>query len=221
MSSNFLRQIGSNGPSELIIAIFNVHSVTSSNKRKLLAKDLAARKVALCCLQETKCANGLHESCRGYTLICLPTNCRHSGLGFAVAESHSDNILLYWSVSDRIAVIQVRISKNSAFTLVSAPHSELTGNDVEVQDELFTARAHVTASNSSSALFHIAGNFNSKLGLREQDEMFMKKHSRGRTMNGAALEQFFSRSARLIITCPHKRTNPITGCEVVIYNTIV
>ena len=93
----------------------------------------------MCCLQETKCATGLQESCRGYKLICLPTKCRHYGLGFAVAESVADNILRYWSVSERIAVLQLRISTNSVLTRVNvyAPHSGLTAKDIEKQDDFF------------------------------------------------------------------------------------
>ena len=92
---HFRGQIGNNVSSELVIATFNARGLTSHTRHTLLAGDLAARKVTLCCLQETKCANGLQESCRGYKLICLPTKCRHYGLGFAVAESVADNILRY------------------------------------------------------------------------------------------------------------------------------
>ena len=102
---HFRGQIGNNVSSELAIATFNVRGLTSHTRQNLLAGDLAARKVTLCCLQETKCATGLQESCRGYKLICLLTKCRHYGLGFAVAECVADNILRYWSVSERIAVL--------------------------------------------------------------------------------------------------------------------
>ena len=48
------RHIWSNALTELIIATFNIFSLTSLTKRKVLADDLASHKVALCCLRETK-----------------------------------------------------------------------------------------------------------------------------------------------------------------------
>ena len=232
---HFRGQIGNNDSSELVIATFNVRGLTSHTRHNLLAGDLAARKVTLCCLQETKCANGLQEPCRGYKLICLPTKCRHYELGFAVAESVADNILRYWSVSERIAVLQLRISSNSVLTLVNvyAPHSGLTAKDIEIQDDFFCDLANVIATNSSSALLYIAGDFNSKLGLREQDETFMGRHSRGhRNMNGEAMAHFFDahnlcacntafqHPARHKTTYQQKRKDNTTGLDVVIYNMI-
>ena len=232
---HFRGQIGNNVSSELAIATFNVRGLTSHTRQNLLAGDLAARKVTLCCLQETKCATGLQESCRGYKLICLPTKCRHYGLGFAVAESVADNILRYWSVSERIAVLQLRISSNSVLTLVNvyAPHSGLTVKDIEIQDYFFCDLANVIATNSSSALLYIAGDFNSKLGLREQDETFIGRHSRGhRNMNGEAMAHFldahnlfacntaFQHPARHKTTYQQKRKDNTTGLDVVIYNMI-
>ena len=76
--------------------------------------------------------NGLDESCRGYKLVYLPANGRHYGLGLGVADSLFDNILRYWSVSDRIAVIQVRISSLHDHQCIR-PHCGLTVYDVEVQ----------------------------------------------------------------------------------------
>ena len=52
------------------------------------------------------------------TEMFIPTKCINCGVGFAVAEYVADNILRYWSVSDRIAVLQTRISSNSVLTLV-------------------------------------------------------------------------------------------------------
>ena len=179
--------------SDVLCFVFNDRGLTSHTRKNILTDDIAARKVTLCCLQETKCANVLQESWHGYKLICLPTKCRHCGLGCAVAEYVADNILRYWSVSDRIAVLQLRISSNTVLTLVNiyAPHSGLTAKDIEIQDGFFYDLANVITTNSSSALLYIAGDFNSNLWLREQDETVMGRHSHGhRNMNGEALAHF-------------------------------
>ncbi len=68
-------------------------------------------------------------------------------------------------MSDRIAVLQLRISSNTVLTLVNiyAPHSGLTAKDIEIQDGFFYDLANVVTTNSSSALLNIAGDFNSNL----------------------------------------------------------
>ena len=116
---------------------------------------------------------------------------------------------------------------------VYAPHSGLTAKHIEIQDDFFCDLANVIATNSSSALLYIAGDFNSKLGLREQDETFMGRHSRGhRNMNGEAMAHFldahnlfpcntaFQHPARHKTTYQQKRKDNTTGLDVVIYNMI-
>ena len=86
---------------------------------------------------------------------------RHYGLGFAVAEYVADNILRYWSMSDRIAVLHLRISSNSMLKLVNiyAPHSGLSAKDIAIEDDFFCDLANDITTNSSSALLYIAGDF--------------------------------------------------------------
>ena len=50
--------------------------------------------------------------------------------------------------------------------------------DTEIQDEFLCDLANVITTNSSSAILYIARDSNSKLGLREQDETFMGRHSK-------------------------------------------
>ena len=97
----------------------------------------------------------------------------------------------------------------------------------------FCDLANVIATNSSSALLYIAGDFNSKLGLHEQDDTFMGRHSREhRHMNGEAMAHFldahklfawntaFQHPARHKTTYQQKRKYNTTGLDVVIYNMI-
>ena len=84
--------------------------------------------------------------------------------------------------------------------------------------------AHLTSQYMSCALFYIAGDFNSKIGLRKCDEDFMGIHSRGRrNINGNALADFlevhslficntaFQHSARHKTTWQGQRRDAATG----------
>ena len=86
---------------------------------------------------------------------------------------------------------------------------------------------------SSSALFYIAGDFNSQLEYRKYDEEFIGKHSRGRrNINGIALGDFlealvlfvcntsFQHPARHKSTWQGQRRNMTSGHIVPIYNVI-
>ena len=101
-------------------------------------------------------------------------------------------IVRYGSVSDRIAVIQLRISNNSILTIINVygPISQRVNNNNAERDEFYAELARLTSLYSSSALFYIAGDFNSKIGYKKDDENFMEHHSRGRNINGIALADF-------------------------------
>ena len=61
---------------------------------------------------------------------------------------------------------------------VYVPHSGLKANDVEVQVGFSTDLAKFTTANWSTALFYIAGDINSKVGLCEQNETLIGRHSK-------------------------------------------
>ena len=138
-----------------------------------------ADNISTCCLQETKCPSGFDERSGNYRHIGLPSQSRHYGLAFSVAVQIENQIVRYWSVSDRIAVIQLRISNNSILrpTIINVygPTSQRVNNNNAEQDEFYAELARLTSRYSSSALFYIAGDFNSKIGYRKDDENFTRE----------------------------------------------
>ena len=226
---------GSTNPSRFVIGTFNVRGFNAATKRDQLSEDLGRLHIDICCLQETKCPGGFDERSGNYRHIGLPSRSRHYGLAFSVAIQFENQIVRYWSVSDRIAVIQLRISTNSILTIINVygPTSQRVNNNNAEQDEFYAELARLTSRYSSSALFYIAGDFNSKIGYRKDDENFMGHHSRGRrNINGIALADFlevhglficntaFQHSARHKTTWQGQRRDVTTGQVVPIYNVI-
>ena len=118
---------GATNPSRFVIGTFNVRGFNSATKRDQLSDDLGRLHVDVCCLQETKCPDGFDERCGNYRHIGMPSQSRHYGLAFSVSMQLENQIIRYWSVSDRIAVIQLRISNNSiSLTCTARHHSALT-----------------------------------------------------------------------------------------------
>ena len=69
--------------------------------------------------------------------------------------------------------------------------------NIEEQDEFFCDLAKATTTHRASALFYIAGDFNSKLGTHHEQENFMGRHSRShRNANGSALAHFLGMQHR-------------------------
>ena len=171
------------------IGLFNVQGLSLGTKRDQLLSDLSSHQIAVCCLQESKCADGFDEIHGGYRLLGLPSELRHYGLGFAVTNWLAKRVTRFWSVSDRVAVIQFRMSGKSD-SHDSDQHVHVATN-IEEQEELFCNLAAVTTAHRASTLLHIAGDFNSKLGKRHIQKIFMGRHSCGRrNANGSALAHF-------------------------------
>ena len=147
----------------------------------------------------TKRVSSLTLDCNGvfaikaYSLIGLPSTSRHYGLAFAVASYLADGLLRYWSVSDRLAVIQLTLGSHSTLTIINAygPTSQVTLRNQDTQDDVYAALDFITTRYSSSALIQIAGDFNSKLGNKLPNELSIGEHSCGiRNTNGSVLARF-------------------------------
>ena len=82
---------------------------------------------------------------------------------------------------------------HSTLTIINAygPTSQVTLRDQDTQDDFYSALDSITTRYSSSALFLIAGDFNSKLGKKLSNERSIGEHSCGiRNTNGTTLAGF-------------------------------
>ena len=108
--------------SNFTIGAFNVRGLSSATKRDQLsvAKTSTNRtSMYVCCMQETKCPSDFDVISGYYRLIGLPSTSRHYGLAFSLASYLADELLRYWSVSDRLAVIQLSLGSHSTLTIIN------------------------------------------------------------------------------------------------------
>ena len=101
------------------VGSFNVRGISSNFQRETLRRDLKLYKVDVCTLQETKATvtEAFDEQTSGHRLLCFPPSCRHYGLGFAVSSEWSSSIHRFWALSDRVAVLTLRLKYNSSSLL--------------------------------------------------------------------------------------------------------
>jgi len=219
----------------LTLGSFNVRGLSSNLKRENLFKDLASYKVDICSLQETKLANGLETNSSGYRLICPAPESRHYGLGFAVSKGFAPHIQRYWTLSDRVGVLTVSLSKKTDLAVVNAygPTSAKCAQDADEADRFYSTLATALDAVRACSLVFITGDFNAKAGTQRNGETCMGSYGRGkRNMNGQALVDFcdarklflcntaFQHHARHRTTWTGWRKDSASGNSVPVYNQI-
>ena len=124
---------------------------------------------------------------------------------------------------------------HSTLTIINdyCPTSQVTLRDQDTQDDFYSALYSITTRYSPSALFLIAGDFDSKLGKKLPNERSIGEHSCGiRNANGTSLAGFlethslFACNTAFQHVTRHKTTwqgqyrDATNGNTVPIYNTI-
>ena len=111
-----------------------------------------------------------------------------------MASYLAGGLFRYWSVSDRLAVIQLSLgSHTTTLTIINAygRTSQVTLRNQDTQNDFYAAFDSITTRYSSSVLILIARDFNSKLGNKLTNELSMGEHSCGiRNTNGSVLAGF-------------------------------
>jgi len=233
--------VGFRQDGDISFGSFNVRGLSSKFKKHQLAEDLARYGVTLCALQETKIKDGHDEIFNQYRIFCLPSSNRHYGLGFAIHRNFQHRVHRIWSISDRVAVIQIRTSVRSLISYVNvyAPTSTRVAEDEGCLDEFYCSLNEAFSSIKSTSLILLAGDFNAKLGKpdcsTDGDEVVqcVGSYSRGRrNYSGTRLADFchskglfacntaFQHHARHQTTWTGWRHNNQGGPSLPIYNQI-
>ena len=100
---------------------------------------------------------------------------------------------LLLAITDRLAALQIKLRTHYTLTIINAygPTKRLVNNNQDLQEDFCSQLAALTTRYSSNSLFIIAGDFNSKLGRKQADELSLGEHSCGtRNRNGTALADF-------------------------------
>ena len=96
----------------LTISTFNVRGLSKQYKQEQLSRDLKRYKVDVCAMQETKVKYESDTKINGFRLIFLETKNVHYGNGFMISPELFHHVHRYWSVSDRVSVLQIHLNKD-------------------------------------------------------------------------------------------------------------
>ncbi|OWZ15847.1 LOW QUALITY PROTEIN: Endonuclease Reverse transcriptase [Phytophthora megakarya] len=173
-------------PRRLRLGTFNGNSIgLERKKRDRLPADLAAYRIDIDSLQETKISTETTQLIRNYSLITLKGSNPHYGVGFVVVPHLRRNVTSTWAVSDRIGVLQLRLRVGRVNTINAyAPY-------IEEVDIFATELATTHNKLQRWDLTFVLGDFNAKLGQPRDGEQFVGNWARGyRNRNGHLLADF-------------------------------
>ena len=222
------------------IGTFNVRGLTSQSKQDALSQDVNNYEIDICCLQETKIIDSNdYDTTNGNRLITIPSTSKHYGNGFIIAKRWKEYVHRYWKVSDRICVIQLKTDKSRfkdgnnktnidhIITIINvyAPTAERAKKFPHEISQFYTDLTKTTTQLkklSTSALF-IAGDFNSKVGVKRDLETCIGSWSRGyRNENGQRLVDFCENNNKFVCNSvfQHKACHITTwSCKIPDNNT--
>ena len=200
------------------ISTWNVHyQLTDSLEKQILIKDMENHKITVAALQETRCMTQefTHENAK---LIMFegknPTNIhKRYGMGFYVAKQWIKYIKGSEYISDRICIIHFDFekagSKNLSIINVYAPTTEVANNDRNTIANFYRdLTIYYDKYSSDDNIVIIAGDFNAKVGKRQDLESCIGQHGKGiRNNNGNDLIDFLTEK-NLFITNTHYRHPP-------------
>ena len=175
------------------IVTFNVHGLSAAEKKIDLARDINKYRVDICCLQETKVSALCDETIQNVKVILLPCKCRHYGLGFAINSRLAKRLISYKSVNDRIATATFKLSGRSTLKIINVygPTLDKASKSPDERDRLYEQLDTELSKLGEGTSFFIAGDFNSKIGLRTSDSTCVGNFGRGRrNENGEHLLDF-------------------------------
>lgn len=160
--------------------------------RNLSIRSMNRVKLSTFNVRETKLPTGCDVMISGFRLICFPSNVKHYGNGFVIAPRMINRIHRFAKISDRVCLIQLKATPRKIITIINGygPTLQRTERNEEEADafysDLFDAMKF-----AKSGLIFFTGDFNSKLGQREEKESFMGRYCRGhRNANGERLANF-------------------------------
>jgi exonuclease III len=200
------------------IATWNIQGgIRNPHSRLTLDQDMKKYKIDLACLQETHISTPeIQKLENGYliTTECPPEYTGHKryGLAFFLSNQIMKYYYGYQVISNRIAVLILKINgcQNRTQYLkiinVYAPTAILT-EQMPIETEKFYQDLNQTIAKhrSKTNILITAGDYNAKIGQRQDDEQFMGKYSKGtRNNNGHILATHLS-CTDLYITNTHFR----------------
>ena len=166
------------------------------------------QRVDVCCIQETKILAGCDENINNHRLICSSTDNKAYGLGFMVHDRWKNNIAKVWKVNERISVIQFKINskKDHIITVINVygPHTGITKTNPQEAEKFYDKLNEIIKEQrKTTSLLVIAGDFNSVVGKRTDDDNCLGKHSSGvRNRNGQNMINFCEFNSLLVTnTC--------------------
>ena len=125
----------------------------------------------------------------GGNVLCWSGSRGARGTGFWVSRRWKDNIVDYYSKSDRISVLILRINRRTALKLIQVYAPTSNSEDEEVESFYDDIQAVIDDDRCGKPI--VMGDFNAKIGEKQDNEQCIGNYGYGRrNMRGARLIEF-------------------------------
>ena len=98
------------------IGSYNIRGLTDKLNKVQLSKDLKFYNVDVCCVQETKIAEGIDINIRNYRFISQKTNQKDYGNGFLIYKTLEQHMYKVWKLNDRISILEIQMKPQNVCT---------------------------------------------------------------------------------------------------------
>ena len=179
------------------IASWNVQGgLNDQTNRETMEKDLRRLEVDVACLQECRfLEDGHFHMPKGGHILALAGQDenihKRYGQGFYLSQRWWDRLTGTKRISDRISFITFNIGAEGNLTIINvyAPTAKYAAEHEEEFEEFYRLlRETIQTCRPKAAILMLAGDLNSIIGQRQENETFMGSYSRGiRNANGRAL----------------------------------
>ena len=164
------------------------------------------------CLQETKIATTKEVMDGTNYFVYLSnttTKIEQYGLGFAISKKWINHVIRYKIITNRIAVLQLKSTKNKIITIINVYAPTMTHTNKEKETFYKDLGKYYPIYEKQSSFVFICGDFNAKVGKKINgiNEEFLGPHGRGyRNKNGNLLTKFCEKNDLYISNTkfPHK-----------------
>ena len=94
----------------LTLATFSVRGLTKPHKQHQMVRDVIRYRINVCVIQETKVQQLSDASLDNHRVIFFESKSPHYGNGFIVSLQLKNSVHKYWYVSDKVSVLQIKLS---------------------------------------------------------------------------------------------------------------
>lgn len=192
--------------SKLNIATYNIRTMSEDHHLKSLLNEVGNVKWSIIGLSEIRrVGENTIKLTEGHLLYYQgQQDKRQHGVGFLVNRSVAENVIEFHSISERIASVTIQLTKRYCMKIIQAYAPTADKPQEEIED--FFEKLGQELQRRKTQYTIVMGDFNAKVGKREQGEKYVGEHGLGiRNNSGDQLVNFATLNKLYVMNTYYKK----------------